>query len=132
MNDVGREAFLIDVDAPLIERVPMGVEALAERGGQTNAGDPDFCDPGLEDFVSVMGDDLLRKADTLGHGIHVSAQIRMREGNVAERECRVALQFAADPDLRFGDRITRAFVNDIGVDRSVALRGSQSRASWLP
>src|ERR1700722_6899754 len=70
-----------------------------------------------EDVVSVIGDNLLRKADTLSLGIHVSTQIRVREGNVAECECRVELEFAADPDLRFGHRITRAFVKDVGVNR---------------
>ena len=74
-------------------------------------------DPGCEGFASVMSDGLLWKADALGHGIHVSAQIRIREGNVAERDRRVALQLAADPYLRFGHRITRAFVKDVGVDR---------------
>jgi hypothetical protein len=42
VNDVGREALFIDIDALRIERFPMRVEAFAERGGDTNAGDPDF------------------------------------------------------------------------------------------
>src|ERR1700726_1478315 len=67
-------------------------------------------DPGFEDFVSVIGDSPLRKADTLGDGIHVSAQTRIREGNLAEGDRRVAFQLAADPDPGFGYRITRAFV----------------------
>src|ERR1700687_3653236 len=74
-------------------------------------------DPGFEDFVSVMSDGLLRKTDAFGHGTHVSAQIRIREGDMAERDRRVAPQLAADPDPRFGHRITRAFVKDVGVDR---------------
>ncbi len=48
MNDVGREALLVDIDAPRIERVPVGVQAFAERGGETDAGDPDFRRPGFE------------------------------------------------------------------------------------
>src|SRR5882757_9091510 len=78
---------------------------------QTSAG------PGCEDFVSVMDDGLLRKADALGHGIHVSAQIRIREGDMAEGERRVALQLAVDTDFCFGHRITRALMQDVGVDR---------------
>src|SRR5205823_9192400 len=74
-------------------------------------------DPGCEGFASVMSDGLLWKADALGHGIHVSAQIRIREGNMAECDRRVAPQLAADSYLRFGHRITRAFVKDVGLDR---------------
>src|SRR5229473_7309896 len=55
--------------------------------------------PELADFVSVMADGLLRKADALGHGFHVPAQIRVGEGDVTERDRRVASQFAADGDL---------------------------------
>src|SRR5260221_3477375 len=57
-------------------------------------------DPGCEGLVSVMNDGLLRKADALGLGIHVSTQILIREGDVAECDRRVAPQLAADPDLR--------------------------------
>src|SRR3954453_22399431 len=78
---------------------------------QTSAG------PAFEDFVSVMKMSLLRKADTPGHGIHVSAQIRIGEGDVAERDGRVASQLPADLDPCFGQRITRTFVKDVGVDR---------------
>src|SRR3984957_1798150 len=68
-------------------------------------------DPGFEDFVSVMGRGLLRKADTLGLGIHVYAQIRTGEGDVAEGEGRVAPQLAVYPDLNLGDRVSGAVVN---------------------
>src|SRR3984957_17803877 len=78
---------------------------------QTSAG------PGFEDFVSVMGGGLLRETDTLGLGIHVHAQIRAGEGNLAEGEGRVASQLAGDPDLGLGDRITGALVNQAGMDR---------------
>src|ERR1700722_20171995 len=74
-------------------------------------------DPGFEDFVSVMGRGLLRKADTLGLGIHVYAQIRTGEGDVAEGEGRVASQLAVDPDLGLGDRVAGAVVNQAGMDR---------------
>src|SRR5260370_7778134 len=74
-------------------------------------------DPGCAGFASVMSNGLLGKADAFGHGLHVSAQIRIREGNMAERDGRVALQLAADPYLRLGHRITRALVNDLGTDR---------------
>ena len=42
MDDVGRETLLVDIDAPRIERVPIRVQPFAERGGQTDTGDPDF------------------------------------------------------------------------------------------
>src|ERR1700716_1198936 len=42
MNDVRREIVLIDVDASLIERIPVRIQPFAKRGRQTNAGDPDF------------------------------------------------------------------------------------------
>ena len=42
MDDAGRERFLIDVDAARIERFPMRIQPFAERGRQTDAGDPDF------------------------------------------------------------------------------------------
>src|ERR1700726_3992798 len=62
-----------------------------------------------------MGDGLVRKADALGHGFHVSTQIRVREGDVTERDRGVAPQFAANMDLRRGDGKTRTFVDDAGV-----------------
>src|ERR1700704_3986822 len=68
--------------------------------------------PGVEDFVSVMGDGLLRKANLPGHGFHVSAQIRIRERDDAECDGGVASQLTADADLGCGDRKARAFVND--------------------
>ena len=66
----------------------------------------------LEDFVSVMGDGLLRKADAFGHRVHVHAQFRIREGDDTERDGGVASQFAADADLGGRNRIARTFVND--------------------
>src|SRR6266581_2238097 len=69
--------------------------------------------PELADFVSVMGDGLLRKADALGHGIHVSAQFRIGEGDVTERDRRVAPQLAVDLNPRFGHCITRPFVKHV-------------------
>src|ERR1700733_6516016 len=50
MNNIGRQSFFIDVDAPLVERVPVRVQPFAERGGQTNAGDPDFGRSGIRGF----------------------------------------------------------------------------------
>src|SRR5229473_4207680 len=73
-------------------------------------------DPALGDFVSVIGDGLLREADTFGHDFHMSAQICIREGDVAERERCVAPQFAADADLRRGNGKTRTFMHDAGID----------------
>src|SRR3981081_4090443 len=73
-------------------------------------------DPAFEDFVSVMGDGLLRKADAFGHRVHVNAQFRIREGDNAERDRGVASQFAANVALGGRDRITRTFVNDARVD----------------
>src|SRR5258708_13304342 len=71
--------------------------------------------PAFADFGSVMSDCLLWKTDALGHGFHVSAQIRIRERNVAEGELCVAGQFAADVCFRIGDGKARTFVNDAGV-----------------
>lgn len=42
MHDVGCKTLLVDIDALLLKRGPIGVQALAERGGQSNAGDPDL------------------------------------------------------------------------------------------
>src|ERR1700732_5034593 len=78
---------------------------------QTSAGPGDF----VSVFVSIMGKGLLRKADLFGLGLHVSAQIGIWEWDVAERERRVAPQFAADADLRRGNGKPRAFVNDADV-----------------
>src|SRR5882757_5709106 len=64
----------------------------------------------FDGFGSVMRHRLFGKADALGHGVHVYAQVRMREGNVSHRECRVAPRFAADADLSLRDRKTRTFV----------------------
>src|ERR1700730_17204599 len=72
-------------------------------------------DPALEDLVSVMGDQFLRKSDALGHGIHEYAQIRMGEGDMAERDRGVAPELAADADLGGGNGKTRALVNDAGL-----------------
>src|SRR5271167_211539 len=72
-------------------------------------------DPGFDDFVSVMGDGLLRKADTLGHGFHVSAQFRIRKRDVRKRYRRAAPQVTVDPDLRRSDCKTRTFVDDARI-----------------
>src|SRR5579859_7969592 len=72
-------------------------------------------DCGLEDFASVMGKGLVWKADAFGHGFHVSAQLWIREGKVAEGDRGVAPQFAADMDLCRGNGKTRALVDDAGV-----------------
>src|ERR1019366_3644634 len=71
--------------------------------------------PEFDDFGSVMGDGLLRKADAFGHGVHVSAQVGIRERNVTECERRVASQLAVDADLGLRDRKTRAFMYHVGV-----------------
>ena len=42
MDDVGRKALLVDIDALRIERIPMRIEPFAERGHEADAGDPDF------------------------------------------------------------------------------------------
>src|ERR1700712_160598 len=68
------------------------------------------------DFGSAMTHRLYRKTNALGLSVHVAAQIRMREGNVSECECRVAPRFPADADLRLGDSKTRTFVNYGGLD----------------
>src|SRR3981081_2260856 len=68
-----------------------------------------------EGFVSVMGDQFLRKPDALGHGVHVSAQIGIWEGDVTERDRSVAPQFVAHADLRGGNGETRTFMNDAGI-----------------
>src|SRR5882757_2982511 len=73
--------------------------------------------PGFEDFVSVMRDGLLRKADAFGHRVHVHTQFRIREGDNAERDRGVASQFAANADFGGRNRITRALVNDTRLYR---------------
>ena len=80
-------------------------------------------DPPIEGFVSVMTTGLSWKADPFGDGVHVSAQIRMREGDVPERKGRVAPQFAAHPDFGFGDGKPGTFMNDAGSDLSAIRRG---------
>ena len=57
---------------------------------------------------------LLRKADALGHGIHVSAQVRMGEGDVTKGEGGITPDLAADLDPGIGDRIARALVHQAG------------------
>ena len=42
MHDVGREALVVDVDLPGVQRFPMRIQPLAERGDDADAGDPDF------------------------------------------------------------------------------------------
>src|ERR1700691_3973771 len=74
-------------------------------------------DPGYGDFVSVMGGGLLRETDAPGLGVHMHAQIRTGERDVAEGEGRVASQLAIDPYLGLGDRVTGAVVNQAGMDR---------------
>src|ERR1700682_2760640 len=71
-------------------------------------------DPALEDLISVMGDQFLRKSDALGHGVHVYAQIRVGEGDMRERDRGAGSQFAADGYLRGSDGKARTFVNDAG------------------
>src|SRR4051812_37097277 len=70
----------------------------------------------FDGFGSVMRHDLLWKADTLGHRVHVSAQVLVRKWNVAERKRGVAPRLAADADLGFGDGIAGALVHHAGVD----------------
>src|ERR1700712_4163750 len=67
-------------------------------------------------LLSAMGDQFLWKSDAPGHGVHVHAQIRMREGDVAERDGGVGPQFAADADLGGGDGEAGPLVDDAGVD----------------
>src|SRR5438874_577877 len=55
--------------------------------------------------------------DATSHGIHVSAQILIGEGDMTEGDRRVGPQLAANADFRFGHRITRAFVKDAGLYR---------------
>src|SRR3569623_776782 len=68
------------------------------------------------DDVSAMSNHLLGKPDTLGHDLHVPAQIRVWEGGDAERDCRIAPRLAADADFGLGDGVTGAFVNDTCLD----------------
>src|ERR1700689_1972938 len=72
--------------------------------------------PGCEDVVSVMGDQFQRVADLAGHRIHVDAQGRVREGDVADGEIGAAFQLLADARLRRSDGKARAFVLDFRID----------------
>src|SRR5437868_6509572 len=74
-------------------------------------------DPGFGDFVSVIGNRLLRKANALGHGVHMHAQIRMREGNYPKRQGGVAPDLAGNARLGGGNGIAGAFVNDARLYR---------------
>src|SRR6185312_1328129 len=67
-----------------------------------------------EGFVSVMTAGLW-KADPPGDLVHVSTQIRVREGDLPESEGRVAPQFAADPNLGLGDGEPGSFMNDAAL-----------------
>src|SRR5258708_27458280 len=97
---------------------------------QTSAG-PEF-EAFVPAFASVMGDGLLRKADAFGHGVHVYAQIRTREGNDTERDRRVASQFAANADLGGGNGIARTLVNDTRLYRQqVAGADERSHLGFL-
>src|SRR5664280_2836408 len=71
--------------------------------------------PEFDEFGSVMRNCLLRKTDLIGHRVHETAQVGVREGNVAERQRRAALHFAADTDLGGSNGKTRTFVHDIRV-----------------
>src|SRR5271154_1183100 len=57
-------------------------------------------DPEFEDFVSIMGHQFLGKSNAPGHGVHVHAQIRMREGDLAKGDRCVASQLTGDAYLR--------------------------------
>ena len=93
MDDVGRKALFIDVDASGVQRIPMRVQPFAERGDDADAGDPDFLGPGA-DLGSVMRHRLQWEADLVGHRVHVHAQGRVGEGDMAEGEVGAALQLA--------------------------------------
>src|SRR5665213_3412124 len=63
-------------------------------------------------LVSAMGHQFCWKSDAPGFRIHVHAQIRTGERDMAEGEGRVRPQLAADPDLGFSHGIARAFMEN--------------------
>jgi len=71
----------------------MRVESFAERSSDTVPVIQTSIGGEFDGFRLSHGHRLLRKADTLGHGVHVHAQVRMRKRNVSEGECRVCLGF---------------------------------------
>src|SRR6266481_2644289 len=68
-------------------------------------------------FGSAMHNRLQREADLCGHRVHMHAQGRVGEGDMAEGEVGAALQLGADARLCRGDGKTRAFVLDLRFDR---------------
>src|SRR5882762_5478600 len=68
-------------------------------------------------FGSVMRHSLMWKADLVGHCVHVDAQRRVGEGDMAEGEVGTAHEVFADPRLCRRDGETRAFVLDLRFDR---------------
>src|ERR1700694_866715 len=67
--------------------------------------------------ASLMRHCLLRKADPVGHRVHVHTQIGMRERDMAEGQIGAALQLGADAYLRRSDRKSRTLILDLGIDR---------------
>src|ERR1700716_576396 len=74
------------------------------------------------DLDSVMRHRLQGKADLGGHRVHVHAQVRMREGDLAEGQVGAALQLLADARLGRGHRKARALMLDLGFDRQEVAR----------
>ena len=57
------------------------------------------------------------EADLVGHRVHVHAQGRVGEGDMAEGEFSAALQLLADAHLCLGDGKAGTFVLDLRLDR---------------
>src|SRR5882757_11473697 len=77
-------------------------------------------------FGSVMRHRLLRKADLVGHRVHISAQVGIGEGNMAEGQVRAALQLGTNARFRRRDRKTRTFVLDLCIYRQQLARGDEA------
>ena len=113
VNDVGRKALLVDIDALVLQRGPIGIQPFAQRRHDADAGDPDFLWRWLHLATACSGKPILlaiasmcARKSGLGKGIR-------REG-----DCRALhFSFLADADLGLGHGIARAFVLELRLDR---------------
>ena len=91
MNDVGREALVVDIDALLVQRLPMRIQSFTERGHDADAGDPDF----LQSCVNACSG----KPILLAIASMCTRKVRVGEGGKAEGDFGAAFQILADAAL---------------------------------
>ena len=127
MDEIGREGLGIDLDrrlarglanarrapSPRQETMPMPV-IQASRG------------------ASAMGQRPHREFEDRGHLLHAGAELGVRKLDQPERDLGVAGELAVAPDLGLGDRVARAFVQQLGRERKSSGRASRTSAASLP